>query len=277
MLTRRPLLCAALMLAVVPPAAAENGSSWSSVLADFFLGPETREEFRWSSALKSGATVEVKGVNGSVHAEAARGRDVSVIAVKKGRRYAPKDVEVKVVEHAGGITVCAVYPSAGGPANECLPGAGGRMNVRNNDVSVEFTVQVPDDVGFVARTVNGSVEVAGLKGDAEAHTVNGSVRLQAAGQGRADTVNGSIRAVLGRTGKQPAAFRTVNGSIALSLPADASASIRAQTVNGSISSEFPLASTRRLTRRELSGTIGSGGEELELHTVNGSIRLHRAP
>ena len=34
--------------------------SWASIFADFFLGPETKEEFRWHGALSAGGTVEIK-------------------------------------------------------------------------------------------------------------------------------------------------------------------------------------------------------------------------
>ena len=61
--------------------------------------------------------------------------------------------------HAGGVTICAVYPSRDArKPNECPPGDGGRMNVQNNDVSVRFTVRVPAGVTFVGKTVNGEIE-----------------------------------------------------------------------------------------------------------------------
>ena len=45
-------------------------------------------------------------------------------AQRTGRRNDPEDVRLEVVEHAGGVTICAVYPSkdAARP-NECRPGA----------------------------------------------------------------------------------------------------------------------------------------------------------
>jgi len=49
--------------------------------------------------------------------------------------------------------------------------------------------------------------------------------------------------------------------------------VRAETVNGDIESDFP----GRLSRRHFSGTIGTGGHDLRVETVNGSIRLRKAP
>ncbi|HEY2944688.1 MAG TPA: DUF4097 family beta strand repeat-containing protein [Vicinamibacteria bacterium] len=250
--------------------------AWASIFADFFLGPETREEFRWHGPVASGGTVEIKGVNGAIRAEPAAGNDVEIVALKRGRRNSPRDVQVKVVPHDGGLTICAVYPTSGfGPANECQPGSGGRMNVRNNDVSVDFTVRVPAGSDLVARTVNGSVQASGLRGRVEAHTVNGSVKLSTEGAAEAETVNGSIDAALGRTDwKDSASFQTVNGSITLALPRAASTAVEARTVNGRIAVDFELAGART-GRREVSGTIGAGGRRLALATVNGGIRVRR--
>jgi len=279
----RLAVCLALVLAVLAPrpARAEGSSAWeawTSILADFFLGPQVKEEFRWKGSVTPGGTVEVKGVNGPIRAEAASGNEVEIVALKRGRRSSPHDVQVEVVPHDGGLTVCAVYPgSTLGAPNECQPGSGGRMNVRNNDVSVDFTLRLPAGVGLVARTVNGEVNAVGLAGRVEAHTVNGSIRLATGGAGQAETVNGSIDASLGHTDWPDAAsFRTVNGSITLALPREASTTVEARTVNGQIAVDFEVSGAHA-TRRELSGTIGNGGRRLALATVNGGIRVRRGP
>jgi putative adhesin len=275
---RRLSITLALTL-VALPARAQAGDAWdawASIFADLFLGPETKEEFRWHGAVAPGGAVEVKGVNGAIRAEPAVGNEVEIVALKRGRRSSPRDVQIKLVPHDGGLTVCAVYPaSAFGPANDCQPGSGGRMNVRNNDVSVDFTVRVPAGSALVARTVNGSVQASGLHGRVEAHTVNGSVKLFTEGGAEAETVNGSIDATLGRTDwKDAASFQTVNGSITLALPREASTAVEVRTVNGRIAVDFELAGART-SRRELSGTIGAGGRKLALATVNGGITVRR--
>jgi len=275
---RRPFLAFVFALFALPARAhaGDVWDAWASIFADFFLGPETKEEFRWHGPVAPGGTVEIRGVNGAIRAEPAAGNDVEIVALKRGRRNSPRDVQVKVVPHDGGLTVCAVYPASGfGPANECQPGSGGRMNVRHNDVSVDFTVRVPAGSGLVARTVNGSVRASGLRGRVEAHTVNGSVTLFTEGAAEAETVNGSIDAALGRTDwKDAASFQTVNGSITLALPREASTAVEARTVNGRIAVDFELTGART-SRRELSGTIGAGGRKLALATVNGGIRVRR--
>lgn len=239
------------------------------------LAQAAQEEFSWSGKLAAGQAIEIKGVNGGIHATGTTSGAVEVSAIKKGRRSDPSEVKIEVVEHAGGVTICAVYPSQGEP-NECAPGKGGRMNTRDNDVSVEFRVSVPAGVRFVGRTVNGGIEASGLKADAEATTVNGGVELDSTGTARAETVNGGITARLGRADwAGTLKLETVNGGIEVTMPEGLSADVRASTVNGDISTDFPLTVTGKIARRKLEGTIGSGGRTLEMKTVNGGIDLKK--
>jgi DUF4097 and DUF4098 domain-containing protein YvlB len=122
--------------------------------------------------------------------------------------------------------------------------------------------------------VNGEINGESLQGDAEAYTVNGSVRLTTTGVAVANTVNGSVNVTMGRADwRDSASFKTVNGGITLTLPSIFDAELRAETQNGSITADFPITVTGQVSRRRLYGTIGSGGRELNLSTVNGSIKL----
>jgi hypothetical protein len=237
----------------------------------------TGEDFSWSGRVAPGKTIEIKGVNGGIAAEPATGGEVEVVARKSGRRSDPDDVTIEVIEHAGGVTLCAVYPTPRGDRpNQCAPGEGGRMNTKNNDVQVRFTVKVPAGVAFVGRTVNGAIEARGLKADVEAYTVNGSVQLSTRGTARATTVNGSIDAEMGTAAADALEFETVNGGITLTVPAGSGAEVSASTVNGDISTDFPLTVRGKFSHRRISGTIGRGGPPLHLTTVNGDIRLRSA-
>jgi DUF4097 and DUF4098 domain-containing protein YvlB len=239
---------------------------------------DSSDEFHWNGRIAAGRTIEIKGINGNVNAEPSASDQVEVVAVKKGRRSDPKEVEIRVVEHSNGVTICSVYPSGdANRPNDCQPGESWHSNTRDNDVFVEFTVRVPQGVRFRGYTVNGNVETGALASDAEAWTVNGSIKISSAGIARAMTVNGSIIASLGSANwTSPLEFKTVNGSITLDLPSDTSAELSAETLNGDITSDFQLNTLTRVGRKHLNGTIGDGGRELSLKTINGSIRLHRA-
>jgi DUF4097 and DUF4098 domain-containing protein YvlB len=226
--------------------------------------------FQWHGRLASGQTIEIKGINGDVRATAASSPEVEVTATRTARRSNPDDVRIEVVPTAGGVTICAVYPAPPGrEPNRCEPGDRGASNTRDNDTVVHFDVRVPF----------GAVSGESLQGDAEGHTVNGAVRLSTTARALASTVNGSVTATMGRTDwPNGASFTTVNGSITLTLPSAFDADLRAEMLSGSLTSDFPVAVTSSSeSPRRLRGTIGNGGRALNLTTVNGGIRLLRAP
>jgi hypothetical protein len=259
-------------------AGGNHGSAVAGAVAPHSLAAEPEQgDFRWHEALAAGRRIEVKGVNGSVEAEPASGGEVEVVAVKRARRSNPDEVRIEVVRHGDGVTICAVYPNVDGrESNTCEPGDGGHMHVRDNDTTVNFTVRVPAGVRFAGRTVNGKVEVNNLNADVDVTTVNGSINVSTAGLARAKTVNGSITAVVGRADwSDELEFKTVNGGIDLSFPASLSAQVEARTLNGDISTDFPLTVTGSFSKRHLTGTIGSGGRDLRLETVNGSVQIRR--
>src|SRR5947207_12421781 len=137
------------------------------------------QDFNWHGRLAAGKRLEVKGVKGGVRAVLASGAEAVVNARKHARRSDPDEVKIEVVESDEGITICAVYPT---PArarreNTCEPGDHWSSNTENNDVTVDFEVQVPAGIEFNGQTVNGQMSAEGLKGDVRASTVNGSVRV----------------------------------------------------------------------------------------------------
>jgi hypothetical protein len=235
------------------------------------------QDFNWRGRLSRGQELEIKGINGSIRAVPARGSEVRVSAVKTGKKSDPDDVEIKVLEHDDGITICAVYPSRRrSEPNECRHGSGGRMNVHDNDVKVEFDIEVPAGVMLVANTVNGSIDANDIEGDIRANTVNGKIDLSTAGIAEAHTVNGSIHAVLGRMStNRDLEFETVNGGIVIEVDGNLDADVSAATVNGGITTDFPLTVQGRFGPKRVHGTIGRGGVNLSLNTVNGGIEIRR--
>jgi len=211
------------------------------------------QDFQWSGQIAEGQALTIRGINGSIRAVPSSTREASVAARKHATRGSADDVRIEVVEHAGGITICAVYPNTRGrERNECTAD-GMRGTVNNSDVRVDFVVRVPAGTRFEGHNVNGNVEVEDLRSDVTLATVNGRIRASTSGRiHRASTVNGGIE---------------------VSVPRGIGAELRASTVNGAIETDFPVQMSGRIGRRSVQGTIGTGGPEMRLSTVNGSIRL----
>jgi hypothetical protein len=221
-------------------------------------------DFSWHGPVARGSFIEIRGINGNVRAAPSMSGDVEVVAKMDGEETA-SPVEVRMMHHQNGITVCAVFPAdkVCRALGDTGPGA-----------RVDFEVRVPEGVHFLGSTVNGGVEAECLKSDVQAYTVNGQVRVSTTGTVQAKTVNGSITASLLKPfWSKPPELKTVNGGIRLVLPPSANAALRAVTKNGRILTDFDASGT--VTDQEVDGRIGGGGSALILNTVNGTIELKR--
>jgi hypothetical protein len=217
-----------------------------------------QEEMRWQGWVPNGQVVEINNVHGNVRAEAAEGEQIEVLAVKRGLGD-PEQVSIQVVEHKGGITICAVYPNAD-PSRpfDCRPSHGGGYRVASdsgaethirwdnggggdvvlNDLRVDFNVRQPKRLRFIGRTMDGEVSAHMLEEDVEAHSVRGDVRVDMTDLRGAD--------------------------------------VHAETADGDVRSEFPLTLHYDLNHGVLaSGRVGRSHRTLRLKTAMGDIHLDR--
>ncbi|MFO0093875.1 MAG: DUF4097 family beta strand repeat-containing protein [Gemmatimonadaceae bacterium] len=234
--------------------------------------------FTWSGSIPAGHTIFVKNINGGVEVERSPSGRVEVTAEKRWRRGNPEDVRIELKKSGDDVVICALW-SEGSTCDErgIRSERGMRWNDRN-DVSVRFTVRVPEGVRADLATVNGGIEVTGVSTEVRANTVNGSISARSAGGPvRAKTVNGSINVSMGTLGSaQDLEYETVNGGIVIELPSNFGAELELSTVNGRVSTDFPITVSGTLSPRRLRGTVGDGRTRLRASTVNGSVTLKRA-
>lgn len=162
------------------------------------------------------------------------------------------------------------------------------------NVSVSFTVRVPEASLLDLRTGAGSVEVGAFESGATVDTGAGSVTVRGTKGGLAVTTGaGSVRLLdvdgvvnvesgagsLDVDGRLSGSSRVIThaGSVQVSLPADASLKVDGTTDAGSASSDFPSVTvTGKYADKTLSGTLGDGsGGTLHLETSAGSLDLKR--
>jgi len=247
------------------------------VMAVLFLAAtaawaQSDQDFHWAGKLAPDNVVEIKGVNGTIEAEAGSGDSVEITAEKSGPDA--DNVKIVAVPHADGITVCAIYPHAD---SECAPGKGWRVeNVRGDRTKVRFHVRMPANLRFSGYNINGAVEAENIGRVVHASTVNGSVTVSTKAWAEASSVNGSIEATMGSAnwdGKIH--IDSVNGSIHLTLPDTFNSDVKFSSVNGRLHTDFPMTVEGSLGGRRVEGRIGNGGRELIVETVNGSVELRK--
>ena len=255
----------------------------SSLLAPSLAIAQERERdenaFSWTGKIPAGSWVRVRNLNGSVDVQPGTGTDTEVKAEKKWRRGDPQDVRFEVIKDGDNVTICALWfeRSSCDAESYNTPRDHGDRGRRNNDVNVHFTVKLPRGVKVLTSTVNGGIDIRGASAEAIAHTVNGEVAVATTtGPVEASTVNGGVRVRMDEIeGSGDMDFSTVNGSVTVEAPASLNAEVRMSTVNGGVNSDYPLTITGRIQPKSIRGTIGTGGRQLKLTTVNGSIALRK--
>ncbi|MBC7789693.1 MAG: M56 family metallopeptidase [Anaerolineae bacterium] len=177
--------------------------------------------FHWEGILAPGGTVEIQGLMGNIRAEPSTGSSVVVNATRHGRATNP-DITFQVIQHSGGVAICAVYPVPKGHSpNECVPGSRrGHFNTPANDIEVEFLVLVPKGIGFSAHSATGNVTTGRLSGPVKAHSSAGRVSLATESYASASTGSGDVDIEMGSSA-WPGTLRvqSLSGNIAVRLPA----------------------------------------------------------
>lgn len=188
------------------------------------------DAFTWSGTIPAGKRILIKNLNGGIQVERSTNGRVEVNAQKRWRRGNPEDVRIEQKTVVDDVLVCALF-NEGSRCDE-----NGMHTDRNkkwndrNDVSVHFTVRVPDGVRVDLSTVNGGVEVGGVDNAVDAQTVNGSITVRSAsGPVHAKTVNGRVSTDFPITMSGTISPRRLRGTVG-----NGTTRLRASTVNGSV-------------------------------------------
>jgi hypothetical protein len=265
--TLRPVFGALLAASAVLSLAAAPGTAHA----------QDGRDFSWEGNIPSGRWLYVRNLNGAIRVDRATGTTAQVTAEKRVRRGSGDDVRIEVRKLANNdVLICAIWFENTTCDEDGYRTRGNNSWNRRNEVSVEFTVRLPDGVKLVSSSVNGAIRIDGATSEIEASTVNGAISASTSGGPvRASTVNGGIDVRMGEMGSADLDFETVNGSIELELPSAIDVELDMRTVNGRVSSDFPLTLSGRINPRHIRATIGKGGQRLKVSTVNGSVDIRK--
>jgi DUF4097 and DUF4098 domain-containing protein YvlB len=124
-------------------------------------------------------------------------------------------------------------------------------------------------------TSGGPIDAESVDGNLRAHTSGGGIRInRVSGYVEAKTSGGPIHATYTPGNRHGGVLETSGGSIELAIDSSANLNLDASTSGGSVSSDIPVRTSGTLGHSRIQGEIGSGGEELRLHTSGGSIHIH---
>jgi DUF4097 and DUF4098 domain-containing protein YvlB len=216
-----------------------NGPGWASVTA------RRRHDSGWSHGVSAHFEIEV-----------------------------PAETRTELRTGGGSITLSGLHGDAdaktsGGPIE--VTGLNGNLEAFTSGGPIR--VQEVTGDAHVA-TSGGPIDVKGLEGSLRAHTSGGGIHIDhVSGYVEAKTSGGSIQATYSAGNRHGGDLETSGGHIEMAIDSSANLNLDASTSGGSVSSDLPVRVVGTVSRSSLRGSIGSGGEELRLHTSGGSIHI----
>ena len=225
-----------------------------------------RDQWTKTYPLPAGGQLEIVNVSGAIHAEAAEGAQVDIVAERSARATtmeAAKEllerIEIREDTSGGGVRVSVKPPS----------GLGG------GQTAVEFRVKVPRTASVRLVNTNGKITVIGVQGAVRAEVSNGGVIGRGlGGPVDASSTNGNVSLDIDTVPADAIRLGTTNGGVQLTLPASAKADLRASCVNGGVSvTNLTLEHRAEKSRRHVDARLNGGGPRIDLGTTNGGIKI----
>jgi hypothetical protein len=239
-------------------------------------------------------SIDIDNIWGSIEVVGGTSDQVELVVDKTIRAeskdalaLAHKEVTLAITQPDGGLKLYVDGPF------RCQCEDGCRSSRRRDDdgyiVKMDFVLHVPSNVDIKLKTVNeGRVLVHNVTGNFIARNVNGDIELDGmAGSGLAHTVNGPVKVSFRENPRENSSFQSVNGNIDLFFARGLSADFRFKTFNGGVYSDFPVTTAPLHapqeehrgnkvvyhTDRFTAGRVSAGGPEIKIENLNGDIRI----
>ncbi len=227
---------------------------------------QINEEIEKSFSVASQSTFSLSNINGNVTINSWPESNIKILAkISAKTQESRDDMTINMVQQGPRVMVSTDYKENGYRQNR-------------QSAKVDYQVWLPADANLSdIELINGSLIIRDISGKVEAQVVNGSIKASGlSGNSIISSVNGSVDVVYSSDtiNVNNIEVETVNGSIKLYLPENINADITADTMHGSINTAFGLqAKKNSLFGRNLRGKMGSGGGNINLDSVNGTINV----
>jgi hypothetical protein len=227
---------------------------------------DVREEIRQNYSLAPGARVLVAGINGPVNVETADVSSAEVYVERIGKSQTALDRRKVTVE--------------GTSTNLTIRGKSGDVGLFarlfGSNPTEKVTLKVPRRISLTTDGINGAVTVGDVDGPVEAHGINGKVNIGgSSGKAEFHGINGNIAVALRSIEQDGVELKGVNGNIELRLVPGLNAELEARGMNGDVVSDLPDFVLVRAKHGSYSAHVGTGGNRISAHGINGNIRFTR--
>jgi len=289
-------ISAIIIIGIFTTVAVEMPSSWAQQLFESGNFLKDGSVYKWQQSgehsLAEINQVSINTINGKLHIKSHTDPDTTrlkwdaEIHITRGMLFGSDEKMETVKEHTGVVMKEEdghLHIKAQHPKDK-------PWGVKN--IAIHINVLMPADVELNAKTVNGWLQVEGIKaplvvesvngqvetlncgGPVQAKSVNGSINTSGLLTSiMAETVNGSIKSYFTDSPNGQCRINSVNGSVLVKLPGSAGMNLEFSTLNGSFNYDSNRFEGTK-EKRKLNGTYNGGGPLLKTDTVNGSITIN---
>jgi len=249
------LIASVLALAAAPPAVYTDAQSKYSDDSDM----AEREEIRQSYELAPGARVEVSTIAGSVDIETTTGQMAEVHIIRMGKTRKDLDCYKINIEHsANGLFIRHQQ---------------GREDICSTiQARQRVTLKLPRNVALKLNAIAGPVTVGEIDGTVRLSGISGKVEVaQALGYSDISGISGVLSMNITRISERGVRISGISGRVEIRAASSLNADLSVSGINGNINNDAGNVSLTKTGHSEFSGRIGSGGAQISVSGISGSV------
>lgn len=253
------------------------------------IGAGATTETRSFPFAARGGNLTLKTIKGNVTIE-AWDEPRAEVRINKG-----SNAEVRILSDGSNLSLST--EPRGGVEVEYeikLPRNVGRINIQSASADIALTdltggVEINNGNGQVTlsdisgkikvNTGNGDISFADVQGELEANTGSGTIDMtDVNGRINANAANGDITVHYGGQGREPLTINTASGDIDVTFDSAVNADLSVKTLTGDIQVDESFSinvQKKQPVGTEARGRIGSGGQQINITTMAGDVRLRQ--
>jgi len=238
----------------------------SSILLSLQVAAQINDEVEKSFTVTGESKFSLNNINGTVTISSWQENTIKVVAsISAESQESFDDVTINMSQNGQKVSVQTKYKEKAYRQNK-------------QAARVDYQVWLPEDADLSdVELINGDLTIENIAGEVDAEVVNGVINATGlSGNSEISAVNGSVNVSYKAQADDVdnIEIETVNGRIELFLPQNINADVSADTMHGAIKTAFGLtAKESSFSGYNLRGEIGSGGTNIDLDSVNGSIKV----
>lgn len=230
------------------------GNEWTKVMAD-------QEEHK-TYQLAAGAHVDVSNISGPVSIEATDGSSAEVHIYRTARNS--EDLawrKVFVEQTSSGLTI------------RQKPGSGEPDSV---DLLNRVVLKLPRQVSVSGKSISGDFNISGVTGAVDLNGISGSVDAKHLnGVLTVSGVSGNVRVAVARINDAGLRVSGVSRNVYLGLASDLNAELSVGNTTAGVSNKIQGLALVSVGPSNYSARLGSGGPQIVVSNVTGTIVLQR--